>query len=335
MKWLNLENNEIANVSPILSLTNLTWLAVDRNNISDLSPLEELRKKIKVFWSGNPGIPKDGGPNIEGPWLWVLLPDTGLEHGVDVLSDASGGTVTEFAVATNGATVGKPVGDEVWVSDKLPSGVQNNIGDMLQLPASSFSGVIYGTVFLYSPREQETTLHVGADDGLKVWLNGTLVYSNFQIFGSGGYTDFAPVTLRAGKNILLVAVELGGRIHNGEFGFKLGTEYTVATTGVAYTFSKTPIHIGDTFTLNIRAENISNLAGWQFDIAFDPAALEAIDVNEGDFLNMDGGSTFFQGGSIDNAAGKITQLSAARLSSQGVTGTGTLASGDVQGEIRR
>ena len=64
--------------------------------------------------------------------------------------------------------------------------------------------------------------------------------------------------------------------------------------------------------------------GWQFDIAFDPAALEAVDVNEGDFLNMDGETTFFQGGSIDNAAGKITQLSAARLSSQGVTGTGTL-----------
>ena len=39
---------------------------------------------------------------------------------------------------------------------------------------------------------------------------------------------------------------------------------------------------------------------------------------------MDGGSTFFQGGSIDNAAGKITGLSAARLSSQGVSGTGTL-----------
>ena len=324
LKWLRLDNNDISDVSPIANLTNLTWLAVDRNNISDLSPLEELRKKIKVFWSGNPGIPKDGGPNIEGPWLWVLLPDTGLEHGVDVLLDASGGTVTELAVATNGATVGKPVGDKVWVSDKLPSGVQNNIGDMLQLPASPFSGVIYGTVFLYSPREQETTLHVGADDGLKVWLNGTLVYNNFQIFGSGGYTDFAPVTLRTGKNILLVAVELGGRIHNGEFGFKLGTEYTVATTGVGYTFSRTPIHTGDTFTLNIHAENVIDFAGWQFDIAFDPAALEAIDVNEGDFLRMDGVSTFFQSGSIDNAAGKITQLSAARLSSQGVTGTGTL-----------
>ena len=324
LKWLRLDDNEISDVSPILGLINLTWLAIDRNNISDLSPLEELRKKIKVFWSGNPGIPKDGGPNIEGPWLWVVLPDRSLDSNTDLLSEVSGGTVTELGIATRGATVGKPVGDEVWVSHKLPSGVQNNIGDMLQLPSSPFSGVIYGTVSLYSPREQETTLHVGADDGLRVWLNGTLVYNNFQIFGSGGYTDFAPVTLRAGKNILLVAVELNNRIHNGEFGFKLGTEYTVATTGVGYTFSQTPIHTGDTFTLNIHAENVIDFAGWQFDIAFDPSVLEAVDVNEGDFLKMNGGTTFFQGGSIDNVAGKITQLSAAGLSSQGVTGTGTL-----------
>ena len=33
---------------------------------------------------------------------------------------------------------------------------------------------------------------------------------------------------------------------------------------------------------------------------------------------------FFQGGSIDNAAGKITGLNAARLSRQGATGTGSL-----------
>ena len=181
-------------------------------------------------------------------------------------------------------------------------------------------GSIYGTVSLYSPRDQETTLHVGADNELKVWLNGVVVYENFNIWGSGDYTDFAPVTLRAGKNILLVAVGIGGRIHNGKFGFKPGTEYTVST-GVGYTLSKAPIHLGDTFTFEIRAENVTDLAGWQFDIAFDPAALEAIDVSEGNFL---GSTTFFQSGSIDNVAGNIIGLRAARLSAQGVTGTGAL-----------
>ena len=71
-------------------------------------------------------------------------------------------------------------------------------------------------------------------------------------------------------------------------------------------------------------KNVFDLAGWQFDIAFDPSALEAVNVSEGDFLKTDGGTTFFQNGTIDNAAGKITGLSAARLSAQGVSGTGSV-----------
>ena len=51
--------------------------------------------------------------------------------------------------------------------------------------------------------------------------------------------------------MLLVAVHTKG---NGFFGFEPGTEYTVANPGVGYTFSKTPIHIDDTFTLDISAE---------------------------------------------------------------------------------
>ena len=120
---------------------------------------------------------------------------------------------------------------------------------------------------------------------------------------------------------MLVAVHTRG---NGFFGFEPGTEYTVLTPSIGYAFSKTPIHIGDTFTLDISAKDVFDLAGWQFDIAFDPAALEAISVSEGGFLKTDGGSTFFQVAALTNAAGKITGLSAARLSTQGVTGTGTL-----------
>ena len=177
LKWLNLENNEISNISPIFGLTNLTWLSVSRNNISDLSPLEELRKKITLFWAENPGIPQ-GGPKIEGPWLWGLLAGAELESNTDLLSEASGGTVTELAVATNGATAGTPVGDDVWTSHRLPSEPQNNIGEMLKHDPPD--GTIYGTVSIYSPREQETTLHVGADDEVKVWLNGVVVYENFK-----------------------------------------------------------------------------------------------------------------------------------------------------------
>ena len=314
---LNLSENEISDISPLAGLTNLKWLAINQNKISDLSPLDGLRENIKLVWHENPVFPK-GGPKIEGPWLWVLLPDTKLDSSTDLLSEASGGTMTEVEVATHGATEGQSVGDDVWTFHRLPPTGHNNIERMLQ--RSIRDGVIYGTVSLYSPREQETTIYVGSKDGFKVWLNGVLIYENLRYLASEDYTDFFPITLQPGRNVLLVAVHTHS---NGFFGFETSTEYTLSM-GVGYAFSQTPIHTGDIFTLDIRAENVTDLAGWQFDIAFDPAILEAVDVSEGGFLKTDGGTTFFQGGSIDNAAGKITGLSAARLSGGGASGTGTL-----------
>ena len=77
------------------------------------------------------------------------------------------------------------------------------------------------------------------------------------------------------------------------------------------------------------------MAGWQFDIAFDPAALEAVDVTEGDFLKTDGGSTFFQSGSIDNAAVKSQDSVRRGLVRPRCDRHRYAASGEVQGEIRR
>ncbi len=317
---MNLERNNIVDISPLAALTNLTWLNVARNQISNLSPLDGLRENIKLVWHDNPAFPTKA-PKIEGPWLWVLLPDTVGDHltDTDLLSEVSESAVTEVEIATHGATAGKSVGDNVWTSHRLPSTGQDNILDMLKREIRY--GTIYGSVSLHSPREQETTMYVGGDRGVRVWLNGDLIYEDLHGRSGSNYSDFFPVTLKQGRNILLVAVHTRG---NGFFGFEQGTEYTAANSGVGYTFSKTPIHREDTVTLDIRAENVFDLAGWQFDIAFDPAILEAVDVSEGGFLKTDGGTTFFQSGSIDNASGKITGLNAARLSGGGVSGTGLL-----------
>ena len=316
---LNLESNNIPDISPLAGLTNLKWVNVAKNEIANFSPLDGLRENIKLVWHSNPGFPTEA-PKIEGPWLWVVLPGTVGEvlDSTDLLSETSGGTVTEAEIATHGATEGGSVGSSVWTSHSLPSAGGNNIEDMLKSVIRD--GTIYGSVSLYSPQEQNTTMYVGGDRGVRVWLNGTLIYERLKRQWADNYTDFFPVTLEQGRNVLLVAVHTVG---NGFFGFEPGTEYTVSM-GVGYAFSRTPIHTGDTFTLDIRAENITDLAGWQFDIAFDPTILEAVNVSEGDFLKIDGGSTFFQGGSIDNAAGKVTGLSAAKLSTQGVSGTGVL-----------
>ena len=325
---LDVSKNDISDVSPLAGLINLKWLGVYDNEISDISPLDGLRDNIKLLWHNNPGFPK-GGPKIEGPWLWVVLPYREPSGSQDLLSEASGGTVTETEIATHGAIEGQPVGDDVWTSRRLPPTGWNNVEQMLGGrvedggridDAFRSSNMLYGTVSLHAPREQETTMYVGSHNDFKVWLNGTLIYESLRYHASSDYTDFLPVTLKQGRNVLLVAVEAN---YNSFFGFEPGTEYTVANPGVEYVFSKTPIHREDTFTLDIRAEEVFDMAAWQFDIAFDPAILEAINVTEGDFLKR-GSTTLFQSGTIDNAVGKITGLSAIRLSTRGVSGTGTL-----------
>lgn len=101
-------------------------------------------------------------------------------------------------------------------------------------------------------------------------------------------------------------------------------DWATSPPSIGHTVSKTPIHPGDTFAVNINAETAFDVAKWQLDIAFDPAALEAVGASEGDLLNMGGGTTTFQGGSLDSAAGTFTGLSAERQDDQGVTGAGTL-----------
>ncbi len=337
LKWLNLKDNKISDVSPLTELTKLGWLNLEKNAISDFSPLDEFPETTSIFRLFNSDNTLKPGPKIEGPWLWVIVPtgdmgETGAAaSGIDFLAEMSGGSITELKVATKGAIEGNPVGDSAWVSHKINTERSNNINHMANDTGLGTGNidhhVAYGVVLLSSPREQNTEMFVGGDDAVKVWLNGELVHNNPVAGNSADYQDMFSVTLRQATNVLLVAVYDDRHAWHGFFGFKEGTEYTVsANSGVGYAFSESTIHQGDIFTLDISAEDVLDLAGWQFDIAFDPAVLEAIEVSEGDFLKPEGKTTFFQRGRIDNATGEITKLSSAKLSKGGVSGTGTLLS---------
>ena len=332
---LSLEGNNISDVSPLAGLTNLKWLGLHRNSISDFSPLVGL-SETTISRAFNPGIPT-GGPKIEGPWLWVTVPGERLDSNTDLLAEASAGTITEQQVATNGVIQGKSVGKNLWTQGKIAPSGETNIIDMLdeigsETNSSNNNHIIYGSIILDSPREQNTNMFFGCGDRVKIWLNGELVYQSLIWRRAGNYHDFFPVTLKQGTNVLLVVIDDWEHSYgwSGFFGFEEGTEYTVSTVStkarVGYVFSKPAIHVDDTFTLDLNAEEVADLAGWQFDIAFDPAVLEVVEVNEGDFLKEVGGTTFFQGGTIDNTTGKITGLSTARISESGVSGTGTLLS---------
>ena len=343
---LYLNANMISDVSPLAELINLEWLDLRVNQIPDISSLDGLAARTYISWLKNPGAPIEG-PKIEGPWLWVPIPEKQVDNSTDLLSEVSGGSVTEHQIATKGATEGEEVGNYEWAAHKIsPIGLDNGIINNMQEIVRTFGLpeeyewsteviVVYGSVILDSPREQKTRMFVGSEGRNKVWLNGELIYEqlirpteyDYWWDDSDGCHQYFPVTLKPGANVLLVAVGNGGTM-TGHFGFEEGTEYTVLSPGVGFTFSATQTNLlaGDTFTLNLNAEKVSDLAGWQGDITFDPAVLEATEVNEGDFLKTEDGNTFFQDGTIDNAAGKITDLFSARISESGIGGTGILMS---------
>ena len=323
LQELYLDENVISDVSPLAALTNLQKLWLQHNAIIDFSSLEKLPEKTSIIWSGNPGVFQRGGPKITGPWLWILLPGERIDGSTDLLAKASKGAVTELEIATSGAIEGASIGDNEWTSRKIPSTGRNNIDAMLPRPVPD--GVVYGSIALDSPREQETTMYVGSDAELKVWLNGVLVHQDLVWQTGEDYQDFFPVTLKKGRNALLVTV----RTHsNGFFGFAPDTEYTVSLPGPRFSFSTaaTQVKVGDRFTVQLKAENISDLAGWQGDMVFDPTVLKVNNVSEGIFLKQGGGRTHFLKGTVDNTEGRITGVGSARMSEGGASGEGTLLS---------
>ena len=72
-------------------------------------------------------------------------------------------------------------------------------------------------------------------------------------------------------------------------GFAPDAEYTLVAPGTGFAFSTdtTSVRVGDTFTLRIDAEKVTDLAGWQFDLAFNFDVLEVVEVSEGDFLKTE------------------------------------------------
>ena len=243
---LNLKSNQITDVSPLSGLTNLRRLYLEHNSISDFSPLSGLSEHTIISKRGNPSIPHGtsvhnyngtpaAGPKITGPWLWVILPGTWL-GGRDFLAEASGGAITEQSVATVGAKEGKSVGNSKWRAHTLSATSGNNINEMTDALGwgtgwEIYDHIVYGSVSLQSPREQETTMLVGSDDAVKVWLNGELVHQALVDRGANDYQDAFPITLKRGTNVLLVAIDNNGHGEfSGFFGFEAGTAYTVNPT---------------------------------------------------------------------------------------------------------
>ena len=233
---LNLRQNEITDVTALAALPSLITLDLQDNEILDFSPLNELaRRGVSIIRNNNPGLTTDP-PKILGPWLWVIVPTEGrsgkeaAESGIDFLDQASNGTVTEEIVATQGAVQGVSVGKKEWKIGFLSRRGGNNINDLVNKIGLGIDDinhhVAYGSIVLDSLQTQQSRLHVGSGDAVKVWLNGTLIHENAVNRDAEDYQDQPiPISLKKGENILLVAVYEGKGWWSGFFGLDPATEF--------------------------------------------------------------------------------------------------------------
>ena len=231
LTWLNLSENAVTDVTPLVSSPNLTWVGLKDNAIADIPGLDELSEVTPVSHFVNTAFP-EAGPKIVGPWLWAIVPGMRIDH-TDLLARATQGAATEVKVATFGATDGKAVGNSEWTSHELSPTGGDNINEMTDdlgwgSGSEIYDHVVYGSVTLDSPRQQDTTMLVGSGDAVKVWLNGEVVHYNPVARDAGDFQDAFPVTLKQGTNVLLVAVDNRGHgTFSGFFGFAKDTAYTV------------------------------------------------------------------------------------------------------------
>lgn len=117
--------------------------------------------------------------------------------------------------------------------------------------------------------------------------------------------------------LVLVLIALAG-----SFGIRGG----IVNTQLTVTPSKSVVKSGEVFTIEVMVNPSVAIAGGQFDLTYNPAALQVDSVAEGDLFKQGGAPTYFVPGVIDNASGRVRDIVDVVLGSGQVVSTpGTFA----------
>jgi len=103
------------------------------------------------------------------------------------------------------------------------------------------------------------------------------------------------------------------------------TSQAWAVPTLSATTTPNPTTPGSSVNVNVNIADIIDLYGYQFTVNYNASLLQATGVTEGGFLGT-GGSTFWEVGDIDNTAGSISFILSSLYGSDGVSGSGNLAS---------
>ena len=288
---------------------------------------------------------------IEGPWLWMIAPGGSITN--DNLSAASDGVITEENIAQHGVNEGKHFNNLQWTSGRLlPTTVcgiflcssDNVINVVREIGLTSAAQLTqysaYPLINIYSPTaKNEVMMGVGSDDSIRVWLNGSIVYTNNITRRTTGIQNRFHVKLNAGNNLLLVKVcNSGSWVGNDDWGmfFRIylnPENYTVSLPTDQPELTRTPsestivqIHpasvappaVGEQITFSLNIAGGKAVAGYQATVQFDTTTLRYVSSANGEFLPA---GAFFVEPKVE---GNLIKLNAASLAGES-DGDGTLA----------
>ena len=339
LTFLGIERNTISDISPLVGLIKLTQLDLHDNLISDVSALTHLIKLTELILHNNlisdlaplAGLIKLRTLDLGENSIRDLSPLAGLTNltwlnlGGNLISDLSPlvglANLAELHLHYNLLSDISPLAKLINLTGlQLRVNLISNISPLMELTKLTWLKLDYNSILDISPLTSLTNLtwlnieensisdlsplvaNMGLGDGDSIVVSGNLL-SDISI------NTHIPALLSRG---VAVDEETGNQVKMDQAKLFLP--------------AISPVTIGDTFTLNLIVQDITDLAGWQLNIAFNPAVLKAVSVNEGDFLSKDGGSTFFQKGNINSTTGEITGLTVAHIGAGSVSGTGTLLS---------
>ena len=354
---LSLSNNSISDISALTGLSNLNRLDLSNNNISDISVLTGLARLNDLDLSNN-NILGLAGLTLSSTWTFSLDLSNNNISGLAGLTLSSTGPLS-LDLSNNNisalAGVSLSPGYGLAVSLDLSN---NSISDISALAGLTSLGNLnlsnnsISDILTLAELTSLSTLDLSNNNISDISALARLTSLRNLNLSNNSISDISALAgltslgnLSLDNNVisdlfpLLANTRLGHGTSVSVSGNPLGNVSinthipTLRGKGVGGLYRSqiflpliAPVAVGQTFTLDLTVRNVHDLAGWQLDLAFNPAVLKAISVNEGDFLSRYGDNTFFQAGDINNAAGSITGISGAIIDIGGVGGTGTLFS---------
>ena len=107
----------------------------------------------------------------------------------------------------------------------------------------------------------------------------------------------------------------------GNFGWQ--DAYAVSSTTVSISPSTVTAFVGQNFTVNVTISDVSYLYGWQFRLNWTAGLIDVVNVTEGSFLKLGGGTYFYW--AVNATAGRMVAYCTLLGNVPGMSGSGTLA----------